>query len=64
MAEFKKPHGLKKLTKNLKLLREKYDPDNVNLLRMNSKMINQEGEGRILTIFEPDDVKVCVLLEA
>ena len=34
----KQPFGFRKQTENLKLLKKKYDPDGVDMLRMESKV--------------------------
>ena len=52
-----KPGGIEKASDNLRKLRKEFDKENIGLMRMNSKAMNPEGEGRIVWVFHPDDVK-------
>ena len=52
-----KPHGFERASENMKLLSAKYDPLGLGLLRMESKMVNPTGQGRIVMVSDPEEVQ-------
>ena len=54
-----KPGGLAKAADNLRKLRKEFDTENVGILRFDSKMMNPEGDGRVILVSDPDDIRAA-----
>ena len=53
----KKPHGLEKVWLNMEILQQKYLKDHDKLMRLNFGILNPDGDGRYVLLYDPTDVE-------
>eukprot|EP00095_Tigriopus_kingsejongensis_P005254 maker-scaffold353_size198981-snap-gene-0.38 protein:Tk05254 transcript:maker-scaffold353_size198981-snap-gene-0.38-mRNA-1 annotation:"hypothetical protein DAPPUDRAFT_319971" len=52
-----KDHGFEQHWKAIQAKREKYIPPDIDIMRLEAKSMNPEGDGRVLLVFDPEDIK-------